>query len=109
MSERAPNIPVQPISPEEVTQLQKEQFPPEVIETFNVLIAENMVNGEATVKQKDAVARMVLDGLEKAMIYKKGWLNIEEMYREVGWSVVYDKPAYNETYDAFFRFSAPKK
>lgn len=38
-------------------------------------------------------------------IYKKGWLNVEEAYREKGWDVTYDKSGYNETYRALFVFS----
>jgi hypothetical protein len=38
-------------------------------------------------------------------VYAKGWLNFEAIYEEAGWKVVYDKPGYNETYDANFTFT----
>ena len=52
---------------------------------------------------------MAKAGLERALIFKKGWLNVEEMYREAGWQVTYDRPAYNETGYAYFYFKVPKK
>lgn len=38
-------------------------------------------------------------------VFERGYLDIEETYRKAGWSVVYDKPGYNETYDAFYTFT----
>ena len=38
-------------------------------------------------------------------IYDQGWLDFEPLYREVGWNVEYDKPAYYEHYDAYFKFT----
>jgi hypothetical protein len=35
-------------------------------------------------------------------------LDIEPIYREAGWIVEYDKPAYCENYDANFTFTIPK-
>lgn len=42
--------------------------------------------------------------IDRETIFRRGYLNVEEAYREQGWSVVYDKPGYNETYDASFEF-----
>ena len=42
--------------------------------------------------------------LTKAKIFSEGYLNVEEVYREQGWVVSYDKPGYNESYDANFKF-----
>lgn len=39
-------------------------------------------------------------------LYKKHQLDIEEVYRKAGWVVSYDKPAYNENYDAIFTFKS---
>ena len=36
------------------------------------------------------------------------WLNIEKIYEDAGWAVKYDKPAYNESYDAYFIFREKK-
>ncbi len=108
-SENAPELPNRPIRPEEVTKVQVEQFPPEVFQVFNALIAENISNGDALVFQEDAVKRMVACGLRRALIFQKGWLNVEDAYREAGWKVEYDKPGYNESYPASFRFKSARK
>ena len=55
-------------------------------------------------EQGVAVKLMVEKGLNRNEIFNKGWLNIEEVYRSAGWKVNYDKPAYNESYDAYFTF-----
>ena len=36
-------------------------------------------------------------------------MDFEDLYRKSGWSVSYDKPAYNENYDAFLIFNKRKK
>jgi hypothetical protein len=99
---------IQPIKPKEVADYKRENFPNEVFEAFNELIVENAGPGEIVVKQKDVVKRMVDKGLNRDEIYKKGWLDIEDVYRKAGWKVGYDKPGYNESYDAFFVFKQRK-
>jgi hypothetical protein len=51
--------------------------------------------------------RVLTDRLEVTRddVYDKGWLNIEPVYAEFGWVVEYDKPGYNESYDATFEFT----
>jgi hypothetical protein len=99
-----------PKSPEEIEQLQTSRIPDAVFEVFNELIAEKGANGHAVVNQREVVAgiskRM---GCSVEMIFDKGWLNVESLYQKAGWSVVYDKPAYNETYEATFTFRARRK
>lgn len=36
------------------------------------------------------------------------WLNFEGAYRRAGWKVEFDKPGYNESYPATFKFTAYK-
>lgn len=96
---------ITPIKPSEVASKKQVTFPDAVIETFNELIVENFSGGSATVDEDEAVKRMVKKGLKRAEIYKKGWLDVEEVYEAQGWSVNYDKPGYNETYPASFEFS----
>jgi hypothetical protein len=47
--------------------------------------------------------------LTRAFIFSKGYLNFEELYEAQGWKVVYDKPAYNESYKANFTFIKPPR
>lgn len=94
-----------PITPDEVADAKQASFPDEVFQAFNGLIAEKFSGGRAVVKQDDVVERIVskLD-CTRQEVFNKGWLNVEEAYRKAGWIVEYDKPGYNETYDAFFTF-----
>ncbi len=94
-----------PINPSQVSKEKRASVPSEVFEAFNELITENFVGGSATVYQKEVVSRLVAKGLKRDEIFKRGWLDVEPVYRDEGWEVYYDKPAYNETYDAYFRFS----
>jgi hypothetical protein len=48
---------------------------------------------------------MAAKGLNRNEIFKKGWLDVEEIYGKAGWKVEYDKPGYNEDYAAHFIFT----
>ncbi len=99
-----------PIRPEQVSAKSSELIPEAVFDCFNDLIAMNFCDGSAVVRQKDVVARMVRHGkLRRKDIFDKGWLNVEAAYRQAGWKVEYDRPGYNEDYEAFFRFSHKRK
>ena len=98
-----------PIKPSEVTTVKASYIPDGVFEAFNTLIVENMDGNTARVKQCDVVARITLKlNCERQVVFDKGWLEIEDVYREVGWDVEYDKPGFNENYDAFFKFTRRK-
>ncbi len=103
-------IKIKPIRPDDVLELKKTIIPDQVIGAFNHLIAKNFSNGMAVVKQKDIVSeimtRMELD--DSNDIFNNHWLDVEEIYGNSGWHVNYDKPAYNEDYDAFYEFSTRK-
>ncbi len=96
---------VKPLTPSEVVTLKKALIPDEAIESFNELIAENFLGGYSQFSQKKVVARMVKKGLSEKDIYANGWLDVEDIYRKAGWKVEYDKPGYNESYEATFSFS----
>ncbi len=57
--------------------------------------------------QKDVIARIIASEpeLTSQQIFDNHWLDIEDLYRKVGWKVKYDKPAYCESYDASFEFT----
>lgn len=94
-----------PITPNDIPAVRAKMLPPEVLETFNELITEHYSNGRSTVKQKEVVERLETAGFNHREIYDKGYLNVEEIYRDAGWHVKFDKPGYNESYDAYFVFS----
>lgn len=98
-----------PIKPEEVP-LPTYPIPPFVYDVFNTLIEEKMGdNMSAKILLKDV--KSAIRGHKEYKdedIFKRKWCDVEDMYREVGWEVIYDGPAYCETYDGYYVFSAPK-
>ena len=90
-----------PISPDEIPSAKAVVIPPEVFDVVNELLAVKYVGGGAVIKQREIV---------EAIETKLGtcdiqWLNFEEVYRQAGWRVKYDKPGYcDNPYDAFFEF-----
>lgn len=95
---------VKPITPKEVAKLQAEILPDVVIDVVNRLIAENMDGLQAVVLQKDIVDRVK----DQHGTFSQKWLNFEPLFRRAGWKVTYAKPAYNETYEPTFTFTAPR-
>lgn len=100
------------ISPQQAKSSRIKAVPTAVIESFNELIVENLNGNTAIVKQKDAVIRIqsklnqtLGDQYTSQQICDRGWLNVEDIYRLAGWRVTYDKPGYNESYDATFEFT----
>lgn len=94
-----------PITPDEVAELQTKTFPAGVFDAFNELIASKFSGGSVTVMQNAAIALICeKTGVSRQEVFDKGWLNVEPAYRAAGWSVEYDKPAYNEDYEANYTF-----
>lgn len=97
-----------PITHDEAEQASYQTIPPFVVSAFNAEIAASYSGGEARVVQKKVVARIEAT-MPDATAFDIRWLNVEELYRANGWSVTYDKPGYNETYDASFMFKRRKR
>ena len=97
------------ISPDQVAQQKSKQFPDAVFDAFNELIAKNFSSGSATVRQ-DEVTQLICAklGITSQAAFDAGYLNVEEVYKEAGWKVSYDRPGYNESYPATFAFSIKK-
>jgi hypothetical protein len=101
---------VKPIRPEEVIKRREQSFPPQAIESFNELIAQNCEKGHSSVLQKDVVALMIKNGLNEKEIYEKKWLNVEEIYKKNGWDVEYRKPDYGDNdFEPYYTFNRSKK
>ena len=79
-----------------------------VVRVFNELIQKHWDGFSAVVLQDEAVKLMVKKGLKRRDIFSKNWLDIESLYGKAGWSVVYDRPGYCESYPAQFIFSLKK-
>lgn len=95
-----------PIRPDDVQGVKNALIPEAVFEVFNALIAQAWANGQAIVYQDDAIDRLTMKmNVSRDELFKRGLLDVEDAYRRVGWRVEYDKPGYNESYRAFFKFS----
>jgi hypothetical protein len=98
-----------PIRPEDVARTKSHSIPDAVFDVFNQLIARGW-NGRSSVVVQDEVVDLLTTtyGMNRADIFAQNMLDVEEAYRGKGWKVVYDKPAYNESYPAKFEFSKPQ-
>lgn len=91
---------IKPITPNEAAN--KQDIPDFVLDAFNQLISKNYRIDRAIVVQKHIIE--LIKKKSPNQEFETNWLNIEPIYENAGWKVIYDKPAYCENYDAFFMF-----
>ncbi len=100
---------VKPITPDEVASHKALVIPEAVMKVWNDLIAKNWTGRKSQVMQDEAVkAIMSATDVKRNEVFDNRWLDIEPIYRQAGWHVEYDKPAYNESYEASFTFTRGK-
>jgi hypothetical protein len=94
----------QPITPKEALQ-NFSPLPPEVYDSFNELI-QKALNGNRAVVYQNEAADLVCSklGISRRELFDRRLLDVEQSYRAAGWKVEYDKPGYNESYEATFTF-----
>lgn len=98
-----------PISPDQIGEAQAAALPEEVFKVVNNHIALGWCNTYAQVTQEEVITDLLKElgwnpDTDRQAIFDHGYLNFEEAYRSQGWVVKYDKPAYNESYGAFWTF-----
>lgn len=93
-----------PISPKDITSHKQENFPPEVFEAWNKLIAYNFDGTSAIIKVSEAKEYLQSYLSIRAIEYYSKYLNIEDVYRKAGWKVTFYKPGYDESYEAYYEF-----
>lgn len=104
-------------------ELKMNRIPPQVYSIIDDMIVEHLSKREldstimyVTLTQKDIVRKIVLYWIPtddypcvtENDIFNNHWLDIEDKYALDGWKVIYDKPAYNESYEASFKFKIEK-
>ena len=97
-----------PVSPDQVQELKNYTIPREVIDIFNELIIKNWDGSASRIYQNDIVSAIICStktNITEERIFAEHFLDIESLFIEAGWKVTYNKPAYNETYPAYFIFS----
>lgn len=88
---------VKPITPDEVVH----EIPDVIISVVNKLISEKWDGYKAHILQEEILERLEIP---RDKVFEKHWLDFESIYRDAGWSVIYDKPGWDENYKAFFEF-----
>ena len=62
------------------------------------------------IKQKDIIKLALQycddENMTSRIIHDNKWMDFEGAFEKYGWIIEYDKPAYNETYDAVFEFKS---
>ena len=101
--------PVKPITPKEAAskQVKNRVWPSGVIEAFNELIAQKF-DGRTAVIMFDEAFRAVAERMRCSVTTVESnawWMNVEELYRQSGWRVDVDSPAFNETYKGSYKFT----
>ena len=98
------------LKPEDISDSKEEYIPDVVFDVVNALITQEWNGRSACIKQKDIIEKIgQISDLTKDIIYKKNYLDIENVYRKNGWEVEYESPAWGESFDAYFEFTKPKK
>ena len=101
---------IKPITPEELSTYQLEEFIPDfVIQGVNNAIKKySFGEKKFDIKQSliiDEIMKVSSEGFQKNELFEKHYLDFEQLFRKHGWVICYDKPAYNESYQAFFTFT----
>jgi len=93
---------VEPIRPEDVSDVLG--VPPTVIRVFNQLIRARW-DGKSALFKADEAASLIAArlGITKAEVYERHLLDIEPLYRSVGWNVSYFQ--FGDTRPMGFRFT----
>jgi len=104
---------VKPISPNEVSKVKASRIPDDVVESFNELLAKHWNGKSATIKQEEVISLILQKrnlrprGGSRRDIFDNKELDIEELFRAEGWQIEYDKPGFNESYEASWTFDIP--
>lgn len=96
---------IKPLSPHDIMDNIEKIIPTFVIEAVNNLLIKKFRGGEVTIKQLEIMEEIKrLSDITSTEVYLNKWMDFEEVYNKNGWIVNYDKPGYDENYDAFFTF-----
>jgi hypothetical protein len=104
---------IKPITPQEVVPLKLEITPDFIIDAFNKLIAREFNGSHSRIRQDDIIEAILAntaddETITREVIFKNKWLDVEDIYRQHGWDVNYDSPAYNESYEPSYLFTKKK-
>lgn len=100
------------ITPAEILKQKITEISSYVIEAFNeaIIAAASSSSSFVIVYQNDVIKRIIAKNpvLTRSNIFTNRWLDVEPIFRDAGWQVFYDKPAYNESYEPYWKFTGVK-
>lgn len=96
---------VKALTPAEVVAARVENFDEVVIEVVNELLLKAFSRGQAVLKQNAVVTALMERGYSREKIFSENLLDFEGAFLAAGWRVWYDRPGYNENYEAFWTFT----
>lgn len=99
---------VNPLSPAEAKAAHLHTLPGEVIKAVNDRLVRAGDASKIIIRQNELVDELAAMGFDRDILFRDHLLDFEDLFRERGWNVVYDKPGYNETYSAYWTFTAPQ-
>lgn len=95
----------QPLDPKCLVKTKAFEIPSIIISITNKLIDENWDGHQSKVWQSELLSRIQhMTGIDREDILRNSWLNLESVYRRVGYDVNYIAPAWGEKGDAYFEF-----
>lgn len=95
---------VEAFTPEQAKLAHQANLPDEVTKVVNGFLSLRAERSRIVITQKEVVAALVLAGFDTKTIDDNNMLDFEGSYEASGWKVEYDKPGYNESYEAFWIF-----
>lgn len=108
---------IRAFTPDEVLSAKAERIPPFVIEAVNELLVTRFLDRRCVLTQNEIIERAKEIGeargtfppdATESTFYDQHWLDFEPIFRQAGWSVEYDSPAWDDNYEARFVFSRRK-
>lgn len=96
-----------PLSPTEAVELHSGNIPDFVIDAFNELIIKELSvtgHGVSAIVRQDKVVELCRKKLKGEEVFSFDWLNIEPIFRSVGWKVDYVKSDYTDVTSSYFSF-----
>lgn len=99
---------VKPLTPDEARKALV--LPDDVIIVVNEFLAQRYRGGTCIIKREEVMSALnTRMGLTRTEIFERHYLDFEPLFEDYGWDIQYDAPAYNETYEAFWRCSRSTK
>lgn len=105
---------VKPISFQEAQELKISTLPDGVIKAFNDLIVHNLnvksgaSSGTSKVTRNEALALLRSLFPDTNMATLEEWLNVENFYRDQGWTVDYFTPENDQSFESFYLFTGSR-